>query len=383
MNSHCKFQEWGFDDGFKSETAACHDHLAQSYLLDRLYTSPDTTKDSQHCNPTDHDLPTLQRHNFIKTCAFPTNISIIYFIVAHKHPNMLQRLLNRLSEDTSFLLLVHIDEHATEAFSNEVKRLVQAPNRCLVRYGSIVYFTASILEAMTAAFKWALKANTQWSHLITLTGQDYPLFHPHTIRKRVLEVGNFTWYPDFSTCIESDFCRCVQNPSSHPEFHRMKTFGFPCANKTLKFAVTLPRNPWIFSNHADYKLDYFCKTYPMTSAVWARRTVHYLTHDPIAIASYAFFHRSYCAVEEHFWPSLLWSKVREHLHIQTPCMMSWDIGVGEGGTKASIDNTHNTFLTMNEKEFILTAHKYGSLFARKFSVEFDSAILDYIDSLVG
>ena len=382
-NSYCKVKKMGFNDVLRIESSACYDHLVNSYQLDRFYSS-NASIDRKQCDPTDHHLPVLKRIHFLKSCEFSGNVSIIYFIVAHKHPKMLNRLLTRLSEDASSLLLVHIDELAHESFSNEVKRMVlQESNRCLVRYGTIVYLTASIVDVMTAAFKWALKANTKWSHMITLTGQDYPLFHPHTIRERIQEIGNKTWFTDLTTCMKAEKFGCVQYPGEHSHFWRMTTFGFPCANESSKVAITLPRHPWIFSNPAKYKLDYFCKTFPMTTAVWARRTVHFLTHDSVAIASYAFFHRSYRAVEEHFWPSLLWSKARDHLHVQTPCLMSWRRGVGEDGTRESIDYIHNTFLTMDEKDFILSARKYWSLFARKFAMEVDAEVLDYIDALAG
>ena len=348
------------------QAGSCKNQFVDDFLLDEKYSKGS-------CDPRHHRLPTLNETDFLKRCHFSEKTRYIFVILAHKSLAMLSRLLNKLSSKET-LLLVLIDRFEDPDFISSCTKLTAFySNRCLVQHGGIVYLTASEMQSIMAAMNWAAKENSQWTHLITLTEQDYPLLKIASLLKRIETVGNKTWVQP-AVCFDDVN---VYN-SSAGYFGRMKTFMYPCIdflqnNRKIVLQISR-RDPWIFR----YINMSFCWASSITT-VWSRETIEYLLSDPAAISSYAFFTRRGPATVEHFWPSLL-SKARHLIHLQTPCFMDWKHGLGEDGTNKSIDGVHNTFLTISEKNLIEKAYLDGIIFARKFFYNhFD--VLDYIDNL--
>ena len=85
------------------------------------------------------------------------------------------------------------------------------------------------------------------------------------------------------------------------------------------------------------------------------------------------------AQSEHFFSSALgsWYDNGTNLLDIDPVVMSWTRGSTRGRRRGDISNT---FLTSDEAELISAGRASGALFARKFHLEVDSAVLDLIDA---
>lgn len=357
--------------------SACSPQLLSDLALDLAYANGS-------CDPANHLMPSLASSDFIKKCNF-TGVHTVFFITAHAYGHnqsvLLSRVLDRLDGD-GHLLLIHVDDYEHSWFVRDVIDLVQVPSRCLVRFGAVVYLSATDIEMIMAAFHWLLHVNGAWTHVVTLTGQDYPLLNS-TAMATTISLSHQTWIQSPS-CFNAD---ALPEGSNWNNYNRMVTFMFPCVHDDGKMRIIqAPRSPWVFSSANDHsnvtftKLSKFCKSTPLFNNIWTRQTVDYLLHDPTPIAAYAFFHRSGAASVEHFWASLLMSNRAEDLHVQSPCLMSWHDGVGYDGTKATIDGTHNTFYTMEQKDLLQDAFKKGTPFARKF-LQSNTDVLNFIDGL--
>ena len=64
------------------------------------------------------------------------------------------------------------DENIEAGFEREALALAQMhEDVCMVKFGKIVYLTATDAEVLTAAMGWALDSSGSWSHFVSMTGQ--------------------------------------------------------------------------------------------------------------------------------------------------------------------------------------------------------------------
>ncbi|NES22484.1 MAG: beta-1,6-N-acetylglucosaminyltransferase [Symploca sp. SIO3E6] len=113
----------------------------------------------------------------------PRKINIAYAILAHKYPEMLARLIERLSSPYSDFF-IHVDKRQhLFPFKTSLKKIkkndskIKFVKRCKSPWGSI-----GLVNATLNSFSEIAKSLTKYDYIVTLSGQDYPLVKNNTIR---------------------------------------------------------------------------------------------------------------------------------------------------------------------------------------------------------
>lgn len=114
--------------------------------------------------------------------------SVAYIVLAHKLPDQLARLAGRLAHPRD-LILVHVDAKADQApFERALAGLTGpnvrlCPQRFEVHWGGF-----GEIQAARAALRLALSL-ASWSHVVLLSGQDYPIKPQAEIRGFLTQRG--------------------------------------------------------------------------------------------------------------------------------------------------------------------------------------------------
>jgi hypothetical protein len=102
---------------------------------------------------------------------------LAYIVTAHKYPEQLARLIDRLNgEGTSFF--VHVDKKTDAATYDEmVAGLRRFPNVRFLRKRFACYYMTlfGAVQAQLQALREIFESNTSFDYLLYVTGQDYPI----------------------------------------------------------------------------------------------------------------------------------------------------------------------------------------------------------------
>ncbi len=101
---------------------------------------------------------------------------VVYLILSHDNPAQIKRLVRVLREAPHSYVIVQHDQKRTPLdpndYASDPRVHVMAPSREGRRWGRY-----SLVEAMLDAYRWAL-ANLDFSWVVMVSGQDYPLAPP-------------------------------------------------------------------------------------------------------------------------------------------------------------------------------------------------------------
>lgn len=113
-------------------------------------------------------------------------MKIAYIILAHKYPEQITRLVQRLADaDTSFF--IHIDWKAGKLISEElVAQLRNTPNVHFVKRHSCRWGRFSIVDATIEGISQLLNSGVDFDYAMLLSGQDY-LIKPNSYIKDFLQ----------------------------------------------------------------------------------------------------------------------------------------------------------------------------------------------------
>ncbi|XHR30267.1 MAG: beta-1,6-N-acetylglucosaminyltransferase [Chthoniobacteraceae bacterium] len=102
-------------------------------------------------------------------------MGLAYCILAHKNPAQTARLIRAL-EGPGNVFLVHYEKRAPQAEHRELARLCEAiPGVRFLKPQRIFWGRFSVIGVQLEAIRQALDTGDAWTHLITLSGQDFPL----------------------------------------------------------------------------------------------------------------------------------------------------------------------------------------------------------------
>jgi hypothetical protein len=102
-------------------------------------------------------------------------------IFAHKNLDQLVRLVHRLDTGQASFF-IHIDKKSdTTAYDQELGELGKLPKVQFVKRYHCPWAAFGIIRAQKSAMEAALRADTPFTHLTLLTGQDYPIKPPGEI----------------------------------------------------------------------------------------------------------------------------------------------------------------------------------------------------------
>lgn len=295
-------------------------------------------------------------------------MKLAYIITAHKNPEQLARLVERLNgEGTTFF--VHIDKGTdAETYGRMVDGLRHLPNvhfmkkRFKCHYMTLYSAVQAAIQGMTEIFQ----QDVAFDYLLYVTGQDYPLKTNSEI-KAILENASGQsylthlplpfegWHPTGG--------RIIQNASRYESWH-LHLFNryvqFPLKRGPLRRVVNLfvPRKrifPRGFKPYGGWA--YWCL---------ARRHVEYAHEFVQANPGFMRFFRFAKSADEIFFQTMLLnSPFKDQLINDDLRYVDW-----------STQDCHPKLLGKDDIGKLLESSR---LFARKFDATVDAAVLDLID----
>jgi hypothetical protein len=112
---------------------------------------------------------------------------IAYFILCHKMPEHVIRLINRLRDANSFFV-VHVDKRAAENVYGALKEFsTTAPDIYLSKRYRCYWGGFGIVRGTVSCIQTALHLNLPFDYAFLLSGQDYPIKTSNYIRKFISE----------------------------------------------------------------------------------------------------------------------------------------------------------------------------------------------------
>ena len=118
---------------------------------------------------------------------FVAELKFAYFILCHKMPEQVIRLINRLSDGESFCV-VHIDKRAAANVYDTLKDFsANAPNIYLTKRRRCYWGHFGIVQATISCIQIAMQLNLPFDYAFLLSGQDYPIKKSSHIKKFLSE----------------------------------------------------------------------------------------------------------------------------------------------------------------------------------------------------
>jgi len=274
-----------------------------------------------------------------------SNVNLAYIILAHKLPEQLVRLVRRLdSENATFF--IHID-------SNAARRDYSVARHGLAGLGNVHFLDRTVsswatfghVRATIMGIREVLARGIPFDFAVLLTGQDYPLKSNSDI-ERTLASGN-----------GRSFLRHYPLPHEHwpgGGMPRIERFHLQLGRRHV--ALPLKRRfPAGLEPHGG--VAYWCLTRECVAYV-----DQFVAQRPDVVR---FFQHTRSSSETFFQTVLCNSPFRDELINDSLRYVDW-----RGG------RANPEILTTEEFEAFMDSSK---LFARKFDVTIDAAVLDQID----
>ncbi len=295
-------------------------------------------------------------------------MKLAYIITAHKNPDQLVRLVERLNDEgTTFF--VHIDK-GTDAptYGRMVDGLRHLPNvhfmkkRFKCHYMTLYSAVQAVVQGMTEIFR----QDVAFDYLLYVTGQDYPIKTNSEIKAALENAHGQSYLTYLALPFEGwhpTGGRIIQNASRYESWH-LHLFNryvqFPLKRGRLRRAVNLflPRKRKFLRGFTPYGgWAYWCL---------ARRHVEY-AHDFVkANPSFMKFFRFAKSADEMFFQTMLLnSPFKDQLINDDLRYVDW-----------SSQDCHPKLLGRDDIDRLAESPR---LFARKFDATVDAAVLDLID----
>ena len=269
-------------------------------------------------------------------------MNLAYVITAHKNPRQLRRLLDRIDRPRNTCVL-HIDVTAPPEMHAAARDYAAAhPNCTVIPSERIIWGSWRLAHAQIRGLAEALRASSDWTYCINLTGQDYPLKTHDEI------VAALAGGPAGANYLEVlDFDNAGVNPRKRLEF-----YWAPWRGKMKKlFRRRAPRFKVYWGS------NYFALT---------RAACEHLATSAIAREMQRRFRFTLCADELIFQNALMHGPepLRSSIVNKTWRKLTW-----AGGS-------HPKTYAIADLEELLASDAW---FARKFDEGVDAKVLDALD----
>lgn len=274
---------------------------------------------------------------------------IAHLILAHTAPAQLERLIMRL-EHPDADIYIHIDgKTGMDGF----KKLTAHPNIFFIQHRVKVYWGSyNIVKATLNGFKQIINSGKEYGYLNLLSGQDYPLkpaghIHQFLTNQPVTAFMNYKLFePDWLEALPRIELYHLNNYQLRGKFEIQKLVNQLLPKRKLPYGlVPVGRSQWftIPMDCAKYIIDYW------DSHARLRRFIR-LTWAP----------------DEFIFQTILYNSTYRNI-MQNNDLRYIDWSAGGASPKT---------LTMDDASKLLNS---GKLFARKFDMTKDAAIMDIID----
>ncbi|XP_075427732.1 putative beta-1,3-galactosyl-O-glycosyl-glycoprotein beta-1,6-N-acetylglucosaminyltransferase 7 [Ascaphus truei] len=104
------------------------------------------------------------------------NFSLAYILTIHKDLDMFVKLITAIYAPQN-IYCIHIDEKSPKAFERAVRKLASCFQNMFIssKQVSVVYAGFSRLQADLNCMEDLVRSNAQWSYVLNLCGQDFPI----------------------------------------------------------------------------------------------------------------------------------------------------------------------------------------------------------------
>jgi len=295
-------------------------------------------------------------------------MNIVYVILAHKLPEQLVRLVNKLNSDSSYFI-IHVDKKTDrETYGSMAGPLHTYKNVSFLYRYRHYYGDFNHLLATLDAFKKVHELGIPYDYIILLTGQDYPLKSNKCIQRTLQEsdgnsfleyfpLPNEHWKDEnggLDRVIYWNFNLCGREFAIREKNRFIPSFLVPLSSafaEILPIQRKLPGDLKPFGGSAYWCLSRDCIEYMNNFVQQNKALVNFFKYVKIP--------------EETFFQTvLLNSPLKNRIVNDNLRYIVWS-------------TTRHPAVLQKEglKEFINT----DRLFARKFDVTIDSDVLDMID----
>jgi len=334
-------------------------------------------------------MPNLYNYTPIAKFAIKKNkMEINYIILAHKNPQQVKRLINQLSSSNCFFY-IHIDKSA------DIDPFIQS-----LSYMNNVYFLPDkyrefgiwgdigIVKATINALRLIIK-KSNFGYCVLLSGQTYPLKNNDEINKFLKNNYGLNFISTFQI-------PTVQGWGPKHGMDRLELYKINMSNKRMDFIqipslldlsfykkVTLQKikkiiksNKSLFLKKLFYRRKHPSKIKPFGGSQWwslpietVRLIINFIDENPY----YLKYHEDTLLPDEIFFQSIIMNlKENTDNIIVTPSIthVNW--------TRKNVP-LPLTFTNTTKDQNELKEQSKTNLFARKFDIETDEKILDWID----
>ncbi|WP_461451420.1 beta-1,6-N-acetylglucosaminyltransferase [Mucilaginibacter sp.] len=276
---------------------------------------------------------------------------IAYLILAHKEPELLKRLVSKLSNADADIY-IQLDNKSN---INEFRQIGNVENTYFINKRiDTVWGNYSIIESTLIGFKQILKASRDYTHINLLSGQDYPL-------KPIKEIQDFLFDNQdktFMRLLSIDDNEWLQGNE------RIAKYSFGDFRLPGKYSLQRIANAILPNRKLPLKLKAYGGSQWLTiTPECALYAINYLKNN----TKLKRFFRATWAIDEILFQTILMNSPLKHKLVNDNLRFIEQHG-----------NSRPTIFTVNDADRLITS---GKFFARKFDMKVDSKILDRLDAL--
>ncbi len=277
-------------------------------------------------------------------------MKIAHLILAHNHPDQLERLVRRLNHEDADVY-IHLDLKTDIAAYSRIASLPGTsfvPERVNVKWGEY-----SVIQATLNGMQHILNSNVNYSHINLLSGNDYPLKPASVIQQFFFANAgkSYMWYdrifPDWP------------DGQLRMKGYYLGDYGFPGRYQVAKLLTKLLPDRRMPAGMVAFGRAQWLTITPEAAAY----TLNFIkTHPRIK----TFLMQTWC-VDEVFFQTIL---------CNSP-LLNTIVNDNKRYVRLDPDCIPVTFTMANAQE-LATAQKF---YARKFNLETDKMVFDFMDKL--
>ena len=274
-----------------------------------------------------------------------------YLILAHKDPELLERLVKKLSNADADIFIQLDNKTNINDFSYiaNIKNTVFTDKRIDTVWGNY-----SIIESTLNGFKQILANGKNYSHINLLSGQDYPL-------KPIAEIQDFLFANSDTT-----FMRLLSITDNEwlQGKERIIRYSFGDFKMPGKYGLQRLANTILPKRKIPLKLKaYGGSQWLSITPQCALYTINYLQNNP----KLKRFFRATWAIDEVFFQTILMNSPLKDKLVNDSLRFIEQYG-----------NSRPTVFTIYDADRLINS---GKFFARKFDRDVDTKVLDYLDTV--
>jgi Core-2/I-Branching enzyme len=267
-----------------------------------------------------------------------------YLILVHRFPEQFKRLFQAIY-DPSNSYVVHVDKNSGPELNAEVKAFLRPySNADLLESKPAIWGGYSLVDAELRGMKRLLAMSPAWSHFINLSGQDFPLKTQAQIMAYLKANEN------------REFLKVEEQAKARPDtIHRLREFVVETDNTLVREMAAR---------------DFLKSATPYIGNQWmivSRKFCEFVSDDP-SVTRFKEFYRNTLIPDEGFFQTVMMNHPHGEIVSDDLRMIDW---IPDGDIKLR----PRTYLESDYEALVASS----SLFARKFDLSDDDAIIDLLE----